>query len=172
MLEKKILKLLWILGLILFPATLFKHPIKERWIVFLLNGVLNQFLDNYLVSTKRIKYPIRIKNAHKFTKGSILYDTLLCPLVTVWYHQATKQPKHIGEFIFKSIIFVLPQISIEIILEKYTKLINYKNGWKWFHSFGAIMLIKLFVRGFIEILNRSSKKGWSTSNERKQSIID
>ncbi|MDQ0200786.1 hypothetical protein [Neobacillus ginsengisoli] len=83
MLERRILKRLWLIGLALLP-TLFKKPIKDRWIVFLLNGSLNQYLDDYLVSTNRIKYPIRLKNVPFLTKGSVLYDSLLCPLVTTW----------------------------------------------------------------------------------------
>lgn len=157
MLERKILKLLWILGFLIFP-TLFKKPIKERWIIFLLNSVFNQYLDNYLVQTNRLAYPVRIKNAHYFTKGSILYDTVLCPIVTVWYHQATKNTKNILEFIIKTIIYVSPQIIIEIIFEKYTNLVKYKNGWKWYHSFGAVAFIKVIIRTFVELINLKERK--------------
>ena len=155
--ERNILKFLWILGLIIFP-TLFMKPIKERWIVFLLNSTLNQYLNNFLVSTNKLVYPVRIKNEKLYTQGSILYDSVLCPIVTVWYHQATKKPKGVFDFLMKTIIFVSPQIIVEILLEKYTKLIKYKNGWKWYHSFGAVALIKMFVRGFIELVNIKSNR--------------
>lgn len=157
MLERKILKSLWILGLMLFP-TLFKKPIKERWIVFLFNSLINVYLDNYLVNTKRLQYPVRVKNAGLFTKGSILYDNLLCPIVTVWYCQATKNTKKVSEFLLKTFLYVLPQTVVEIVLEKYTNLIDYKNGWKWYHTFGAISLVKLMIRGFIGLINLKAIK--------------
>ncbi|WP_419888330.1 CBO0543 family protein [Neobacillus niacini] len=157
MLERKILKYLWILGIILF-STIFRKPIRERWIVFLFNSVLNIYLDNYLVHTKRLKYPVRVKHAGLFTRGSILYDNLLCPIVTLWYCQSTKNTKKISEFLFKTFLYVLPQTVIEIILEKYTDLIEYKKGWKWYHTFGAIAAVKMLVRGFIQLIQTKANR--------------
>lgn len=151
MLERKILKYLWILGIIIF-STLFRKPIRERWIVFLFNSLLNIYLDNYLVNTKRLKYPVREKHAGLFTSGSILYDNLLCPIVTVWYCQSTKNTKKISEFLIKTFLYVLPQTVAEIFLEKYTDLIEYKKGWKWYHTFGAITAVKVLIRGMIELI--------------------
>lgn len=154
--DRKLLKKLWIAGLLLFP-TLFMKPTKDRWIIFLFNAFLNTYIDNYLVVTGRLKYPHRLKKVIKFSNGSVLYDSLLCPLVTTWYYMATRKVKNSSEFLLKTILFVLPQLIFELILEKYTKIIKYKNGWKWYHSFFTIALIKILARGFMELINKISR---------------
>jgi hypothetical protein len=154
--DRKILRMLWIFGLFLMP-TLMMKPMKDRWIIFLLNSVLNNKIDHYLVTTNRLSYPHRLKQARKFSKGSILYDNLLCPLVTTWYYTSTKKYKNISDFLIKTLLFVLPQLIFEVVLEKYTKIIKYKKDWKWYHSFVTIAFIKLFVRGFMQFINKVSR---------------
>ncbi|MDP4083710.1 MAG: CBO0543 family protein [Bacillota bacterium] len=156
MTDRKLLKLLWSVGLFLAP-TLFMRPTKDRWIVFLFNAFLNTYIDNYLVASKRLKYPNRLKSVKKLSNGSVLYDSLLCPLMTTWYYIATRHVKKISKFLFITFLFVLPQLIFELLLEKYTEIIKYKKGWKWYHSFFTISFIKIFVRGFIQMINKASQ---------------
>lgn len=145
--DKKILKFLWISGLVLLFPTLLTKSIKEQLIVYLLSSYFNTPLDNYLVSKNRLEYPVGLKNERKFTKGSFLYDSILCPLLTVWYYQSTQKTKKLSGILFKTFLFTTPQVILEASLERFTRTIKYKKGWKWYHSFIGIFLIKLFIRG-------------------------
>ncbi|MDQ6596402.1 hypothetical protein E2K98_29765 [Bacillus salipaludis] len=153
MTDRKILKFLWLLGLVLLFPTLLKKPIKEQLIIFLLSSFFNTPLDNYLVSKDRLEYPVRLKNERKFTKGSFLYDSILCPLITVWYYQSTQKTKKLSEIILKTFLFTTPQVILEALMERFTRTINYKKGWKWYHSFIGIFLLKLYIRGFVGLIN-------------------
>ena len=163
--DKKILKFLWGLGLGLLLPTLLKKPIKEQLIIFLLSSFFNTPLDNYLVSTNRIEYPVRLKNEKKFTKGSFLYDSILCPLLTVWYYQSTQKTKKIGEIFFKTFLFTTPQVILEVTMERFTRTIKYKKGWKWYHSYIGIFSIKLFIRTLVGSINYISKIQFKNGSE-------
>jgi hypothetical protein len=157
MTDKKLLRFLWILGLVLLFPTLLKKPIKERVLIFLLSSSFNQPLDNLAVSTNRITYPVRLKNEGKFTKGRFLYDNLLCPLITVWFYESSRHTKKLSELLLKTFLFSTPQVILEATFERFTRTIKYKKGWKWYHSFISIYLIKLFIWALVQLLNVCSK---------------
>lgn len=153
--EKKLLKYLLILGLILTPLTLVGKDYKKWLIAFLLNSYSNTFAAPILVKKGFLRYPIRYLT--KYYKSSIIYDYLLCSLVTVWYCRASDGDNWKKAF-SKVWIFVLPQVIVEFWLEKKTNLIKYNKGWYWLYSLVTIATAKLSVRTIVSLMDKYDQK--------------
>ncbi|WP_134702030.1 CBO0543 family protein [Ammoniphilus sp. YIM 78166] len=150
--DKDILKLFLIIGMACLPTVVRKPPAKYFVTIFMINSVFNYFLDNYLVKKGYLKYPVKLIPG---IKHSALYDHLICPLVSVWVCQATYASKLKG-ILFKSFLFAVPQAGFEVLAERKTNLIKFQNGWTGIHSFLTVILAKLSLRAFLEVLKRTT----------------
>lgn len=150
--EKRFLKGLLILNLlILLPILYRKPPIRDWIIVFVYNGITNGIVDMILTSRKVIRYPVRF--LPKKFRIHILFDFLIYPTFTVFYNQLTKRDKPFAVF-YKLILFTIPFYFIELWAERKTKLIEWKKGWRWYYSFLSIILKSLLTRLVIETLRK------------------
>jgi len=150
--EKRFLKGLLIGNLLILLPVLFRKPPIKDWIfVYLYNAVTNGLIDMLLTSYKVIRYPVRflpnLFNIH------ILFDFLIYPTFTVCYNQLTKKDKPFV-VLYKLILFTIPFLFIEIWAERKTKLIKWKKGWKWYHTYFSIILKSLLTRSIIEALRK------------------
>ncbi|MRH41312.1 hypothetical protein GH741_01325 [Aquibacillus halophilus] len=152
MTAKKIIRLAIILS-VLFTPTLFRHPSAKLWIpFFLLNGFVNHCFNKILVTTNKVKYPIRFKP--KIFKINFVYDYLICPYLSVWYCQSTYNDNFSG-ILKKAVYWGFPQTIYEIWLERKTKALKFQKGWRWFHSLFLVFIVKFLSRGMLELMKRT-----------------
>ncbi len=133
--EKKILWMSAGISLLLIP-TLNHKPSMKFWSgLFLLSGLINHGIDQFLVAKRYLSYPIRF--APKIFKVQMIYDYLICPYISIWFCQATYHAK-IKKIFGMSFFFAVPQMLLELWALKKTKLIRYHNSWTLIHTFVAI----------------------------------
>lgn len=153
--DQLILRGLLVVGLGILPVIFRKPPLKDWLLVYLWNAVSNIIIDHCIVSTRIVKYPVRL--LPKKFKSNVLFDFLLYPAVTVVYNQQTKDDKFITS-LYKLLMFVVPMTIIEQIAEKNTKLIKFKKGWKWYHSFVSLYIKSLLDRLWMGWVKRTAEK--------------
>lgn len=152
--EKKALRGLLLFGLFLMPITIRRERTKEWVIIFFFKGILSSILDTFLTRNNKVSYPKRL--LPNYFKINILFDYLLFPISCVVYNQVTYHSKPIG-IIIKAGLFSLPLTILEVMFEKNTRLIKFKNGWTWGHTFISEMITFICSRLFIEFLRKYSK---------------
>ncbi|MRH45084.1 hypothetical protein GH741_20800 [Aquibacillus halophilus] len=162
--DKSILYGITLLGFLLLLFALNKKPRKDWLIVFLLETLIANFIGNIVVANKRLVFPIRL--FPKAFQSSVLYDNLLLPLMCVFYNQTTYHTKLVG-MIIQSFLYSIPMTIIEVILERKTKLIDYKK-WNWSYtlfSLSGTFLLSRGLMGFIRRWSRSQGKEASETGE-------
>jgi hypothetical protein len=110
-------------------------------------------LDEILVKSKRIKYPVRFMP--KVFDINVVYDYLICPYLSVWFCQSTYNDKF-PTIVKKLLLFGLPQSSYEILLEQKTRSLEFKNGYRWYHSLFLVFFVKALARGTFELIKHKS----------------
>ncbi|MCA1029679.1 hypothetical protein LCL95_01375 [Bacillus timonensis] len=154
--EKQTLYYLLAFGLLsLFMTCWKKRNLKEIVIVFLTNSYTNVFVASALAAKNYLQYPTRL--FPRIYRSSIIYDYLLCSLVSIWFVQATEKDQW-KQMLVKVWLFALPQALVERWLEKHTSLIIYRKGWSWIHSLVTIALAKLLNARFIRFLNKYEER--------------
>lgn len=142
-----------ITGLVLLPFAIIKKSFKDWIIVYLVSVIGNYGADKYLVSRGYLRY--KWKPFSKF-KVHLPFDFIHYPLLLLYYNQWTLNSKLSG-IILKLFPLVIPQIIIETVAAKKTKLITWKKGWSWYHSLFAIVLKLLICRSIISIIRVINK---------------
>lgn len=152
--EKFILRVLALLGFALVVKVIRKDSLRDWVIIFLLKGFLASFIDAIMTNKNLIKYPVRFMP--QYFRINILFDYLLFPIMCVLFNQMTfqKSPKAI---LLISFILTIPMTAVEVILESKTKLITFKNGWKWYYTFISETLAFLFSRVFIAFVRKQAR---------------
>lgn len=154
-----VLMIITIIGLILLPFAIVKRSFKDWIIVYLVSVVGNFFSDKYLVSKGYLKYPRKLFPKYKV---HLPFDFIHYPLMLLYYNQWTLNSRPVG-MILKLFPFVIPQTIIETIAAKKTKLIKWKKGWSWYHSFISLMLKLLICRAIISIVRKKNTGNVSVS---------
>ncbi|MGM0878851.1 MAG: CBO0543 family protein [Bacillota bacterium] len=149
--DKKLLKIFFSVGVLLIPFAFRRNKLKDWLLVFFIKGYISSILATILVQKKEFYYPVRF--VPKIFKISITFDYLLFPLIGVFFNQTTLNSKPLQIF-FQSLLFSIPMTIIEALLERYTKLINYKKGWNSLTSFWTLTTTLLFVRLFMSIIRK------------------
>lgn len=142
-----------IAGLVLLPFAIVKRSFKDWIIVYLVSVIGNYGADKFLVSRGYLKY--KKKPFNKFNIH-LPFDFIHYPLMLLYYNQWTLNSKPIG-VLLKIFPLVIPQIMIETLAAKKTKLIKWKKGWTWYHSLISIVLKLLICRGIIAIIRVINK---------------
>jgi hypothetical protein len=126
--QKTLLKVFLVIGILLLPFAFKREKVKDWLLVFFLKGYISSFVAQLVVRNKNISYPIRLLPS--FLNISVVFDYLLFPLLCVFYNRTSLFSKPIYVFI-QSLLYSMPMTILEVILEKYTDLIKYKNNWNW-----------------------------------------
>jgi hypothetical protein len=79
-------------------------------------------------------------------------------MISVMINQATYYDKGL-KVLYKIVLFTIPMFFIELWAEKRTKLIEWKTGWMWYHTFTSVTLKSYLNRMLI---------GWIRKIEKKQ----
>ncbi|MBD1378763.1 CBO0543 family protein [Metabacillus arenae] len=148
--EKIILWLLVIIGIILFVISFKKPPFKNWIIVFLLTSYFAEFLGVLVVEEKMLEYPKRFLSS--YFSSSILYEYLLFPVVCVYFCQTTYTSKFLS-IVFQCILYTSALTITEVFFEKNTDLIKY-HSWTWMHTFISTFILMMFIRFLIQMINK------------------
>lgn len=138
----------------LLPFAIVKKSFKDWVIVYLVSFIGNSMADRYLVSKGYLRYQIR-PFPNKF-KIHLPFDYIHYPLMLLYYNQWTLNSSLKG-IILKLFPFVIPQVIIETIAAKKTKLISWKKGWSWYHSFISLVVKMLLCRSIIAVIRIINK---------------
>ncbi|MET3683229.1 putative membrane protein [Alkalibacillus flavidus] len=138
-----------------------KPPIKDWLVVYLFNATTNTILDNILVSSKILSYPVRF--FPKVFNTHILFDFLIYPTFTILYNQMTEKDK-LGPIIYKLLYFVVPMLLIETWAAKKTNLIAWKKWWKWYHTLLGFVFKSLITRSVLGLVNKVENKQNNVNN--------
>jgi hypothetical protein len=152
--EKKVLRGLLFFGLLLLPFSIRRTNRKDWIIVFFLKGFTSSLLDTFLTKKKKVSYPKRFL-PHYF-EINVLFDYLLFPITCVFFNQTTYHSNFKG-ILLKAFLFSLPMTIVEVLFEKYTKLITFKNNWTSWHTLFSEMISFIATRLFIGLLRKYSK---------------
>lgn len=148
--ERIILWSLLIIGIALFFYSLRKPPIKDLILIFLLTSFFSIFLGVLVVEDKMIEYPINFLS--NYFSSSLLYEYLLLPVVCIYFYQSTYYSRY-PSMILKCALYTSVLTIIEVLLERYTDLIEY-HTWTWIHSFISIFFLMMFIRISMKLINR------------------
>ena len=152
--SKIFLRAFLLLGLFSLPFAFKKKPIKDWLIAYLITALSSALLDIILVEKNLLSYPVRL--FPKIFKAHIVFDLLLCPVVSVFYNQLTYKEKSIPGLVGKLFLFTIPQLVIEVLVGRYLKMVKWHNGWKWYHTFFSMNIKYLSIRMFIELVRKNS----------------
>ncbi|WP_184662963.1 CBO0543 family protein [Texcoconibacillus texcoconensis] len=152
--EKKFLWALFGLGIIAFPWVIFrKAPLKDWVIVYFIVGFVSGIIDNIVTAKGFLRYPV--KAFPRFFNVSCTFDFVVCPLMNVIYNQVTYHDKP-HKTVLKLFLFITPMTLFETFLEKNTNLIQWRMGWKWYHTYVSIFIKYLSVRFIMTLIRYSS----------------
>ncbi|WP_416150713.1 CBO0543 family protein [Salipaludibacillus sp. HK11] len=153
----RVLKGLFATGLVVTPIVIFrKKPFKEWIMIFLLTAFVTAITDKAIVGKGYLKYPTRLFSRH--FRISVLFDFILCPLLSVVFNQISYQNK--WSIALKKMLYItVPHTILEIFFERKTNFIKFSNRWTWLHSFFSInikfIIIRVVVRGLEKIMKIS-----------------
>ncbi|UQD50816.1 hypothetical protein C0971_01190 [Bacillus methanolicus] len=151
--DRTILWALFIFGIILLIFSLRKPLFKDTILVFLMKAYFSSFFGFIVVEKNMIEYPVRFLS--KYFETSILYEYFLYPIVCVYFYQTSYRSKFLG-IILQDALYSAAITAVEVLCEKYTNLIEYRN-WTWMYSFITLFLLSLFVRILMQLINKKEK---------------
>jgi hypothetical protein len=139
---------------ILIPVIIRKPPVKDWLIVYFFNAATNFIADSFLSAHKIVNYPVRF--LPKVFKTHILFDFLIYPTFSIIYNQMTERDRPFAIF-YKLVLFSFPMFMIEFWAERRTSLIEWRKGWKWYHTVSSVIVKSLLTRSFIGLIRRKDR---------------
>lgn len=147
--DRRLLHISLVAGIGLLPILLRKPGPKKWAVIHASNAVASHLMDDYLVKTKQLEYPVRL--FPRVFNIELVYDYLICPLLSILYCQSSYNAS-LANTAVQGVLFAIPQVAIEYAAERKTKLIKYRNGWTWVHSFVGIVATKYVFRALFELM--------------------
>ncbi|MEI5906765.1 CBO0543 family protein [Bacillus spongiae] len=154
--DKRILLLLTLLGLFLFPFTMKKRS-KDWLLVFFIHGYFSMVIASIVTGAKLISFPVRL--FPRSFKSSVLFDALLFPITAVLYNQWTIHSNFMVT-LCKGLFISIALMLLETWFVTNTRLILYKK-WSWKITFVSVTLSLYVTRamiGMIRLLNEREQK--------------
>jgi len=146
--EKTIIGIVYLLSFFLLYKFVPKDKTRHAAVAFLFKQALTWLFGLIVVEKKLIDYPYCpiFKKAYK---GSFSFEYFFYPVLCVLFniHYPAK-----SSIVIKA-LYHLSHTSfitgIEVLTEKYTKLIRYKK-WKWYYSFTSIWFVNYLSHVFYQ----------------------
>jgi len=139
------------IGIILMFIGFRKPLTKEAILVFFMKAYFSTFIGVIVVEEKLLTYPVSFLSGYFDT--SILFEYLLYPIVCTFYYRTSHDSTFFG-IVMQAVLYSTAITIIEVILEKYTDLIDY-HTWTWYYTFVSIFLLSLFVRILMLLINKA-----------------
>ena len=122
-----------------------KNKIRLAVVAFLFTQVITFLIGLSVVQLGLLEYPVR--TFASINRTSFDYEFYLfpvsCAIFNVWYPNHRGPLIQLGYYIFSSTVLTIG----EVIIEKYTELINYIH-WEWYISWITIFISFFLVRKF------------------------
>jgi len=150
MLDKFLLLCFSVLGICLFIFSLKKQPIKDWLLSFFLTAFFANIIGTAAVDLKLLEY---LKITPNFDTGSF-YELIFLPVVIIYFYQSSYR-SNIPGIIFQCLLYTLVLTIAEILITKYTNLIEYTN-WNWLVTFITVFCFMIGVRFLLKLINRVS----------------
>jgi hypothetical protein len=153
--SRTVLIIATVIGLCCIPILFRKKYRKRSLIIFVIAVAANALLENYLITKDYLYFPVRYFPG--IFKNNIMYDYLVCPLISVAYCQTSSRKKLIGVYA-QGIIYSVLQTLLEYFMLTQTELIRYNDvKWSIWHTLVILLVYKIiFIRGIWELLSYRS----------------
>lgn len=154
--------ILWIvlgLSLGLLVYCLRKKPLTEWLLVFFLKAYIASLLNNFLIQSNYLEYPVRFLS--KWFETSLVFDYFAFPVVCVLYNQTSYYSKWSG-ILIQAFIYSSVMTYIEYWLERETLVIQYHH-WTWGCTLIFFILTFLIVRGSLGLVRKITKQNKASS---------
>lgn len=155
--EKVILWGSFIVGIIMLFLSLRKLPLRDWLILFLFTSYISVIAGTVVVEEGMLDYPVKLFEKH--FDSSLQFEMLILPVICLYFYQTSYHSTYTGIFL-QGLLYTSILTLVEFLLESYTDVIEYYT-WSWIHTFISVFILMIFVRVFIELVN----KACYTSNE-------
>lgn len=150
--DKWILYSIWLFTVGLLIVFVPKNRLREGFLAFFIKQSLTWVFGLLVAEKGLIKYPVRLFK--KANKSSFSYEYFFYPASCVLFNLYYPEQKKFWIKAIYNILYTGLLTGIEVLAEKYTKLIKYVK-WKWYWSFLTIWLTNytshLFYRWFFKV---------------------
>ena len=136
-------------------------PFKDWPLVFFSTGYFSVLIAVVLVEKGWFSFPTRFLSEH--FQSSILYEYLILPVISVFYNRTTYFSKMIG-ILGQAILYSIPMTVIELLMEKYSDLIEY-HKWTLLHTFLSLILLFVCIRYLIAFLRILAHHSYEKNND-------
>jgi hypothetical protein len=122
-----------------------KNKIRLAVVAFLFQQIITFLIGLVVVEFGLLEYPVRLFPTVNRTSFTFEYYAfpVICAAFNVWYPNDRSILIQVGYYVGVSSVLTIA----EVILEKYTKLINYIQ-WEWYTSLITICLALYIAREF------------------------
>lgn len=149
--DELILLFFFVLSIVLFIFCLRKQPIKEWLLSFLLTAYFAYILGAIVVELGWIQYLA----LGDYVNGGYLYELLLLPVINTYFYQ-TSYRSTVRGILFQCVLYTTGLTIVEVILEKYTELIEFVS-WHWTYTLFSVFGFMLAIRFLLKLINQKSR---------------
>lgn len=146
-LEKAILYIMFVIGLLAFAFSLRKPPVKDWLLAFFITGYFALILGVVVVESGLLSYPVTI---FTYFDSSPLFELVLFPVISVYYYQTTFH-SNVKGFLIQGFFYTLIITIIEFFFLKYTDLIDY-HTWKLSYTFISLYIFFFLIRCLLQFI--------------------
>ncbi len=127
----------WVVTILLLIIFTPREQIREAQVVFLFKQALTFLLGLLIVEFSLIEYPIRIFPIA--TRISFSFEYFIFPAISVLFVLRFPEHKSVLHKIGWYIFFPTWMTILEVIIERYTNLIDYIN-WAWYWTWITLLI--------------------------------
>lgn len=143
--ERIILICIWIVTCSLLIITVPRKKIREAFVIFSFKQMLTWFLGFLVVQYKLIEYPVR--EFPYAARNSFSFEYFIYPAICIVFN--LKFPENKGNLnkTLWYLFFPSWMTALEVIIEKYTDLVNYIT-WQWYWTWVTFLITFYLSRIF------------------------
>ncbi len=143
--EYIILGLSWIIFIVLLIIFVKKDKIRDACLLFLFKQFETWLFGLLVVEFRLIEYPVRFFSYAN--RASFTFEFMAYPTICVLFNLKYPKNKSFVYQIFYYVLYVSGVTITEVILLKYTDLINYIN-WRWYLTWITLFITTYISRKF------------------------
>lgn len=153
MIEKAIITIFWIITSLLLWKFIPKEKAREAMLAFMFLQIITWLIGLAVVQWGLIRYPVRpiFPNANA---SSFTFDYFVYPAICALYNVHYPEDQSLGKKILYTAEYTSAVTVVEVLLEKYTQLIQYVNWnwyWTWITLYISLYISRVYVRWFFKI---------------------
>ncbi|MEK5392917.1 CBO0543 family protein [Margalitia sp. FSL K6-0131] len=156
--KSELLILFWsfIFCVLLMIRVVPKSKMKEAQIVFIFAQALAWIYEYVLVAMGYIEFPFR--EFPKASEMSFSLYYLIYPSIAVFFIFSYPPKGKKVKIIFHYLLFSFVAVGYSVVIEKFSELVKFKNGWKWYIVLLFVLFINIVIKLFYSWLFFASRK--------------